>query len=268
MDVNGRNYFRRVFYILSVMILAVMLAVSASASGSDTDGQSSTAQEESAAYTGWKTVDGKKYYYREGVKVTGWQKISGKYYYFSASGKLQVNKIAGTKKSGYYYVDANGVRVTSAAMKRAVAFVLANSDASQTRRQRLRSCYEAMCKYPYKTYTSVTPDASVLGSYASTVFKYKRGDCHRFAVALVYVAKALGYESRLAESVATGRHALCEVKIGSSWRILAVVIQKMLPNRDLFLVSQKNYPYAFSHDILYTIKAKNGKITWDVKNLG
>ncbi|MCD8012450.1 MAG: transglutaminase domain-containing protein [Lachnospiraceae bacterium] len=91
-----------------------------------------------------------------------------------------------------------------------------------------------MCKYAYKTYPSVTPDVSVLASYASTVFKYKRGDCHYFAVALVYVAKALGYESRLAESVATGRHALCEVKIGSSWRILAVVIQKMNPDKDFF----------------------------------
>ncbi len=77
-----------------------------------------SAQAASSSYTGWKTKSGNKYYYKNGKKVTGWKKISGKYYYFNSKGKLQTNKIVGSKKKGYYYVDSSGVRVTDKTIKR------------------------------------------------------------------------------------------------------------------------------------------------------
>lgn len=58
---------------------------------------------------GWYTVDGQRYYYKNGVKYkNGWKKISGKYYYFNKSGVLQkgVFKIGGK----LYLSNAKGVR--------------------------------------------------------------------------------------------------------------------------------------------------------------
>ncbi len=60
---------------------------------------------------GFKTIDGKKYYFDEsGYRVTGWKKISGKYYYFSKKGVMQTGWL---KVSGkYYYLNKSGVRQT------------------------------------------------------------------------------------------------------------------------------------------------------------
>ena len=61
----------------------------------------------SAAFTGWKTVGAKKYYYEKGKKVTGWKTISGKRYHFASDGAMQ----KGWQKIGKnkFYLGTNGV---------------------------------------------------------------------------------------------------------------------------------------------------------------
>ena len=63
-----------------------------------------------ATKNGWVTVDGKKYYYSNGVKVTGWQTISGKKYYFGANGVMQKNWRTFSGKK--YFFGSNGVMRT------------------------------------------------------------------------------------------------------------------------------------------------------------
>ena len=62
--------------------------------------------------TGWRTIDGKKYYFRKkgGKMVTGWKTLSGKTYYFNKKGVLQTGwKTISDKK---YYFESDGKMVT------------------------------------------------------------------------------------------------------------------------------------------------------------
>ncbi|MCC8047288.1 MAG: hypothetical protein LIP12_17670 [Clostridiales bacterium] len=256
---------KRQFLPLLLLVLAFACATPVTMS------QTLTVQAASKSYTGWKTKNGYKYYYKKGKKVTGWKKISGKYYYFSSSGKLQTNKIVGTEKAGYYYVDSTGVRVTASQIKSAVAFVMENSDSSQRRKQRLKSCFQALCKYYYSHRGSISgaPTASTVASFATDMFKNKSGNCYRYAAAMAYIARVLGYDSRLAVGGVTAystsslsTHGWCEVKIGSTWKMIDCSMQRAHKDVSLFLVTRSDYPYRLRCDTVYTMTVKKGKVGW------
>ncbi len=222
--------------------------------------------------TGLKTIDGATYYFgSKGKMVTGWQTIDGKKYYFDTDGKMLKNQIAGTSSAGCYYVDADGVRVTDAQIKQAVTFVNANSSSSQSSYDRLRSCYDAMCKYSYIRIYGDSPSASLIPSYADYLFTNKGGNCYRFASAMAYIARVLGYDSRVAVgSVSTSStgttmsaHGWCEIKIDGAWKMLDVTMQQpRVGSVDLFLKTRSTYPYRLSCDAEYTMKLKNQKVSW------
>ena len=220
-------------------------------------------------YTGWYQKGGNRYYYVKGTGVKGWRKINNKYYYFNSQYVLQRNKIVGTKASGYYYVDSTGIRITAPAVKKAVAFVTAHSKNSQTPRQRLRYCFDALCKYPYRTYDSSIPKANRLPSYAEYMFTNRGGNCYCYASAMAYIAKVLGFESRVAAGGVTayaGRqlspHGWCEIKIGSVWKMCDCSMQNAHKNENLYLIERGRYPFRLRCDRIFNLTAKNGKIVW------
>ncbi|MBR5427357.1 MAG: hypothetical protein IK118_03335 [Clostridia bacterium] len=49
--------------------------------------------ENGAAVNGFRTADGKSYYYVDGEKMTDWQQVGGKWYYFGADGAMTLGKI-------------------------------------------------------------------------------------------------------------------------------------------------------------------------------
>ncbi len=227
--------------------------------------------------TGWQTINGKKYYLKKtdgktapkGSALTdGWHKISGKYYYFGAKGALKTNQIVGSKKKGYYYVDSTGVRVTDSRVKSAVKFVTKNSKSSQTKKQRLKACFKAICKYEYKGFATEKPTASKMKTYAAYLFKHKKGNCYRFASAMAYIAKVLGYDARVAVGGATrysgalADHAWCEVKSGGKWKMMDITMQRRTTKYNLFLITRAKYPYRLRCDKTYKITVKKGKVTW------
>lgn len=219
--------------------------------------------------TGWQKVKNKTYYYsKKGIKVTGWKKIKGKYYYFDKKGELQKNKIVGSKKKGYYYVDKTGVRVTTKEIKLAVAFAVKNSSAKQSPQERLKSCFWTLCNhYPYQRIMGDVPSAGKVPSYAAYMFQNKRGNCYRYGSAMAYIARVLGYESRVvaggvSSSTYFSPHGWCEVKMDGKWKMYDCSIQAAYPQKRLYQIERKAYPFRLRIDHVYAMKSKNGKISW------
>lgn len=60
----------------------------------------------SAKSKGWETVNGKTYYYQNGVKQKNWQKIKGAWYFFNKRGVMQTGWVEW--KGETYYIKADG----------------------------------------------------------------------------------------------------------------------------------------------------------------
>ena len=184
--------------------------------------------------------------------------------------KPVTNKIVGSKAKGYYYVDKTGRKVNTREIRQAVDFVMRNSKAGDSRAKRLKVCYRALQAYPYFGMTNRAPKAKNLFSYARYMFSRHRGDCYYYASTMAYIARVLGYDSRVAVGGVTARgpaaplslHGWCEVKYGKSWRMLDCSMQRAHHDRNLCLVTRKKYPFRLRCDKVYTMTVKNAKVKW------
>ena len=184
--------------------------------------------------------------------------------------KLVTNKIVGSKAKGYYYVDKTGRKVNTREIRQAVDFVMRNSKAGDSRAKRLKACYRALQAYPYFGMTNRAPKAKNLFSYARYMFSRHRGDCYYYASTMAYIARVLGYDSRVAVGGVTARgpaaplslHGWCEVKYGKSWRMLDCSMQRAHLDRNLCLVTRKKYPFRLRCDKVYTMTVKKAKVKW------
>ena len=180
------------------------------------------------------------------------------------------NKIVGSKAKGYYYVDKTGRKVNTREIRQAVDFVMRNSKAGDSRAKRLKACYRALQTYPYFGMTNRAPKAKNLSSYARYMFSHHRGDCYYYASTMAYIARVLGYDSRVAVGGVTARgpaaplslHGWCEVKYGKSWRMLDCSMQRAHLDRNLCLVTRKKYPFRLRCDKVYTMTVKKAKVKW------
>ncbi len=184
--------------------------------------------------------------------------------------KLVTNKIVGSKTKGYYYVDKTGCKVNTREIRQAVDFVMRNSKAGDSRAKRLKACYRALQTYPYFGMTNRAPKAKNLSSYARYMFSRHRGDCYYYASTMAYIARVLGYDSRVAVGGVTARgpaaplslHGWCEVKYGKSWRMLDCSMQRAHLDRNLCLVTRKKYQFRLRCDKVYTMTVKKAKVKW------
>lgn len=184
--------------------------------------------------------------------------------------KPVTNKIVGSKAKGYYYVDKTGRKVNTREIRQAVDFVMRNSKAGDSRAKRLKACYRALQAYPYFGMTNRAPKAKNLFSYARYMFSRHRGDCYYYASTMAYIARVLGYDSRVAVGGVTARgpaaplslHGWCEVKYRKSWRMLDCSMQRAHLDRNLCLVTRKKYPFRLRCDKVYTMTVKNAKVKW------
>lgn len=184
--------------------------------------------------------------------------------------KPVTNKIVGSKAKGYYYVDKTGRKVNTREIRQAVDFVMRNSKAGDSRAKRLKACYRALQAYTYFGMTNRAPKAKNLFSYARYMFSRHRGDCYYYASTMAYIARVLGYDSRVAVGGVTARgpaaplslHGWCEVKYGKSWRMLDCSMQRAHHDRNLCLVTRKKYPFRLRCDKVYTMTVKNAKVKW------
>lgn len=220
-------------------------------------------------YTGPLTIGKDSYYCVKGIRVKGWKKINGKYYYFNSSYKLQRNTIVGSKAKGYFYVDQSGVKVTAPEIKYAVTFVMKNSNSSLSNKERLKQCFQAMCQYKYLRFIGDNPSAQNMASYARYMFTYKHGNCYRYASAMAYIARVLGFGSRVAVGAVTAHstgplspHGWCEILDGKTWKMIDCSMQNAHKDKNLFMVTRQKYPFRLRCDKINTMNTSSGKIVW------
>lgn len=226
--------------------------------------------------TGWQTINGKKYYFRKkatdtqrkGAMLTGLKKIGSYKYYFNSSGVLQTNKIVGSKSKGYYYVDSSGKVITTKCIQQAVDFVIAHTDSSMTKSEKLKACYNYLWKnYTYKRYYE-TPTASDLNTYAQQMFTNKKGNCYRYAASFACIAKVLGYESRVAVGKISSTHGgmtahgWTEVKVNGKWYICDANMQMNHPSINSYMRTESTYAYRHSCSKRYKLTTSKGKAVW------
>ncbi|MCM1157393.1 MAG: hypothetical protein NC300_04305 [Bacteroidales bacterium] len=224
--------------------------------------------------TGWLKDKGNTYYFspKNNKMLTGWQKISGKTYYFSPSGNtqgaLQRNCIVGSAKSGYYYVDKDGVQVAAKEMVQAVQFVMAFTNPAWSNEAKLAACYDALWKnYDYQRFYE-TPTAQNMPEYASYMFTYGKGNCYRYAASFACIAKVLGYDSRVAVGGVSCRsggltpHGWTEIWVNGAWYICDANMQRNYPKVNSYMCTEKTYPYTHACSAIYTPVIEKGQVYW------
>lgn len=208
-------------------------------------------------YTGEKTIDGKNYSFANGKGINEWvTKADGAKYYYK-NGLLQKNTIVGN-----YYVDDTGKQVTDSVVMKAVAFVNAHSSASQSPDQRLKSCYNYLFKEGYKYQRIIgVPQKKDIPGRADYYLTNKKGNCYCYAATLAYVAKVLGYESRVTfgqVSESNGDmtdHGWCLVKNNGVWCI---------SDYFAYMATDTSYPRVHTANYgTYTLKITNGAVNWE-----
>jgi len=231
-----------------------------------TNGKTYYAGQKGVLSSGWLKNQGKTYYFspKNNQMQTGWKKIKGLRYFFAVSGKekgaLQKNCIAGTKKTGYYYVDGGGVRTTSGEIKAAVDYVIRHTKKSWSRSKKLESCFLALRQaYSYRHFDGV-PKGKDLSGYAKYLLTNGRGNCYRYASGFACIAKVLGYEARVHVGEVTSihggmaAHGWATVKSGGKWYICDVGMRLFLKTKS---PTRKYVPFA-----IYKLNVEKGSVAW------
>ena len=215
----------------------------------------------------WSTSGSYTYYYLKGKKVTGWNTIDGCDYYFSpSSGRLVKNAVAG-EGSTLYYVGEDGKKVDDKTMNAAVAYIRNHTTASQTNLQKLEACYKALMnqgsyeRFYDKVSMSKIPD------YAYYQLTTSKGNCYRAAAGLAYIAKALGFDTRVASGAVSSRptgnlstHGWTEIRSGGDWTMSDISMGRSWKQYNLFMMKSKLYPFRLARYEYYHLSAVNGRI--------
>lgn len=205
---------------------------------------------------GMTKIDGKTYYlYPEGTMATGWLQLPDGLYFFNADGTMAVNTTIGN-----YEVGQDGRAISNSPLAQVVNTVIAAVGTPEmTNDEKLRACYQWVIDNGSYKRSYDTPDGDWTGSYALEFLTTGLGNCYRYAAGFAYLAKGLGYETRVvtgsikAARGGTTPHGWVEIKIGDAWYIFDAEMQDA-KGYDMYCKTYKNYP----------VKPLNKGTEWDV----
>lgn len=197
---------------------------------------------------GLNEIDGKTYYLNaNGTLTTGWLELGKNLYFFYEDGTMAVNTVIGPYQFGKDGRLLSGLSVNSE-MKVLVNGIIASvttADMSQT--QKLQACYQYVLDHCSYKRTYETPSGDWTGTFAKEILTTGKGNCYRYAAAFAYLAKGLGFETR----VATGQikaarggvtpHGWTEVNIGGTWYLFDTEMQDA-KGRDYYMKTEQTYP--------------------------
>lgn len=96
----------------------------------------------------------------------------------------------------------------------------------------------------------------------------KKGNCYRYAASFAYIARVLGYDSRVGVGKISSRrggmtpHGWTEVKFGKKWYMCDANMQKNYPSINSYKKTSSSYAYRHSCSKRYRMTVKDGKVTW------
>lgn len=193
---------------------------------------------------GMTVIDGKTYYlYPEGMMATGWLQLPDGLYFFNADGTMAVNTTVGN-----YEIGSDGRAISNSPLAQTVNTIIAAvTTPEMTGDEKLRACYQwVMDNCSYKR-SYETPSGDWTGTYALEILTTGQGNCYRYAAGFAYLAKGLGYETRVvtgsikAARGGTTPHGWVEIKIGDNWYIFDAEMQDA-KGYDMYCKTYKNYP--------------------------
>ena len=116
-------------------------------------------------------------------------------------------------------------------MKQTAAVIEACTNKNMSQSQQLRRCFDFLVQAVSYERSMETPTGNWTGSYAVSILETGKGNCYNYAAAFAYIAKGLGYESKVCTGTVTsslgGRtpHAWTEIKMGDDWFIFDAEMQ-------------------------------------------
>lgn len=193
---------------------------------------------------GMTKIDGKTYYlYPEGTMATGWLQLPDGLYFFNADGTMAVDTTIGN-----YEVGKDGRAVSNSPLAQVVnTIITAVSTPEMTQEEKLRSCYQWVIDNGSYKRSYDTPSGDWTGSYALEFLTTGQGNCYRYAAGFAYLAKGLGYETKVvtgsikAARGGTTPHGWVEIKIGDAWYVFDAEMQDA-KGYDMYCKTYKTYP--------------------------
>ena len=147
--------------------------------------------------TGLTKIGKNTYYFnKKGIRQTGEKKIGNTTYYFQNDGKLEAKKTVKKGKTTYYGND--GKKLTGSALEkrktleRAEKIAAKITNASMSKAQKMRTCFDYVVKFPYVTRRTFGNFDGWVNVYANDIFQRGGGNCQSDACAFAFLAKALG----------------------------------------------------------------------------
>lgn len=206
---------------------------------------------------GLTKIGDKTYYlYPEGKMATGWLQLQDGLYYFLENGTMAVNVTVGN-----YQIGSDGKAIGLPDLQTRVnSIIQAITTSDMTNDQKLLACYQYILNNASYKRTYDTPSGDWTGAYAMELLSTGQGNCYRYAAGFAYLAKELGYETRvITGTIRAARggvtpHGWVEIKLGDNWYIFDPEMQDA-KGYDLYMKTYENYP----------VKPLNKETEWSVQ---
>ena len=203
--------------------------------------------------TGMTQVGDRIYYLLpEGRLFTGWLTLGEDLYYFREDGTMAADTAVGAwlvgKDGKLVLQEGQPLPTESSPLQTLVAETLAGIVTPEmTQEQKLRACYDYMIEHCSYKRSYEKPAGDWTGTYATDILTTGKGNCYRFASGFAYLAKGLGYESRVATGQIKSKkggvtpHGWTEIKIGDVWYLFDADMQDS-NGRDYYMKTYEAYP--------------------------
>ena len=209
-------------------------------------------------------MDGNSYLFKDGVLESGFRTVDGKKYYYDLSGALVKNDLVGSDKEGWYFADSKGVCCESEEIRLAADF-MARYCKGSTLKEKMKSGFMYMAKnFPYKRTFGIPKSNAEMSGLASDAFKDKAANCYRYAAAFCCLARMAGYRARVSIGAAgTSPHGWTEVFVDGKW--LYCDVDANLPTYhvpDYYAYMMTNHCWYITSDFKSELVIEDGEAVW------